>query len=630
MAQGASNRLRVAMTHSLQVLRSMLFPVCLSVLAEFMVAAPLMRRPDQEQRSSSHVKTSYTQLDELMKATPLGVCMYALPAKFNINLVDSTFQQPERAAKAITRKGTAQLLEGTHDTDEFSLDRVFYDRMLEEATGTLRPEQCKLFYIPYFNQWETSHFGWLATNTKDRSKLDKELLSYLKHFGRFRKPSGIDHIMTLSRVERDCHLAKNPDLKHMTLFGIESGMYNNSLSYISGKKVQGTKRSGGNDNVRAIPYPTWFRFEKNDVAQRGLEVTMTSAIYKIYNYNTGDACGHVSASDFMAKACASKTWCAIQVPVEVQGCHINELRGTYRCNGASEQFEFHAKVVSWVHGVGQSAVVNRGQSALLGCRRGPCWVWGDCHKPIGEERTGPLVAFVGSERQWDEEPKANDDHEREPLRYKSMEDCNSRPLACVLIDTGSRTYRVSDFESEKILAMNELLMASVFCLNPPGDTPTRKGSFDSLLAGCIPVIFEEASLSMYEWHLPNWEDVSVYIPPDVALKPGFNIVDHLASLSLDEVRSKQTSIQNVAFSLQYSTTRTSGTPWHMDAFDVAMSKALDNVGVAKVSMANPSSSDHFLASGLTTPTTSNQTRQIRKHTLSSITTGANGDLTHES
>ncbi|KAL8552636.1 hypothetical protein ACS0TY_001358 [Phlomoides rotata] len=45
---------------------------------------------------------------------------------------------------------------------------------------------------------------------------------------------------------------------------------------------------------------------------------------------------------------------------------------------------------------------------------------------------------------------------------------------------------------DPIKFMKPMLQAS-FCLEPPGDTPTRKSTFDSILAGCIPVFFEEIS-----------------------------------------------------------------------------------------------------------------------------------------
>ena len=34
---------------------------------------------------------------------------------------------------------------------------------------------------------------------------------------------------------------------------------------------------------------------------------------------------------------------------------------------------------------------------------------------------------------------------------------------------------------------------STFCLSPPGDTFTRRGFWDALLAGCIPVVFHDRS-----------------------------------------------------------------------------------------------------------------------------------------
>ena len=41
----------------------------------------------------------------------------------------------------------------------------------------------------------------------------------------------------------------------------------------------------------------------------------------------------------------------------------------------------------------------------------------------------------------------------------------------------------------------ELYAQSVFCLQPPGDSPTRRAFYDSLLFGCIPVISKSAAES---------------------------------------------------------------------------------------------------------------------------------------
>ena len=61
-------------------------------------------------------------------------------------------------------------------------------------------------------------------------------------------------------------------------------------------------------------------------------------------------------------------------------------------------------------------------------------------------------------------------------------------------------------------------MGSVFCLQPRGDTQTRRSTFDAIIAGCIPVFFnKDGAYTQYTWHLPSDgekdnEGYSVYIP----------------------------------------------------------------------------------------------------------------------
>ena len=56
---------------------------------------------------------------------------------------------------------------------------------------------------------------------------------------------------------------------------------------------------------------------------------------------------------------------------------------------------------------------------------------------------------------------------------------------------------------------------SIFCLEPSGDTTTRKGLFDAIQYGCIPVVFHPLSASaMYTWHWSSelWKDIVIEIP----------------------------------------------------------------------------------------------------------------------
>merc|ERR1719482_85414 len=116
------------------------------------------------------------------------------------------------------------------------------------------------------------------------------------------------------------------------------------------------------------------------------------------------------------------------------------------------------------------------------------------------------------------------------------------------MDTAAPGFKL---DNAMVTKMDDLLMSSVFCLNPPGDTPTRKGLFDSMLAGCIPVIFDEASLSTYQWYIKDVHEVSVFIPPLETMPQDFNVVDYLTRLRPEEIRRKQDAIRQIAFSLQY-------------------------------------------------------------------------------
>ena len=88
------------------------------------------------------------------------------------------------------------------------------------------------------------------------------------------------------------------------------------------------------------------------------------------------------------------------------------------------------------------------------------------------------------------------------------------------------------------------------------------GFFDSLLAGCIPVVFAPLSAhAQWPWHLGPLKAfaVSLYIParrllPLPPAKP-FNVMDYLIDLyynAHDEISMKQKAIERLAFSLQYS------------------------------------------------------------------------------
>ncbi|XP_021895287.1 probable xyloglucan galactosyltransferase GT20 [Carica papaya] len=81
-----------------------------------------------------------------------------------------------------------------------------------------------------------------------------------------------------------------------------------------------------------------------------------------------------------------------------------------------------------------------------------------------------------------------------------------------------------------------LFMESEFCLQPPGDSATRKSVFDSLISGCIPVLFNPfTAYYQYPWHLPeDYEKYSVLIDQDDVRKMKVNVVKRLMNVPLKE------------------------------------------------------------------------------------------------
>ena len=98
---------------------------------------------------------------------------------------------------------------------------------------------------------------------------------------------------------------------------------------------------------------------------------------------------------------------------------------------------------------------------------------------------------------------------------------------------------------------------SVFCLQPAGDTATRKGIFDAIMCGCIPVVFSPDQLGgmddhplQYKYHLPKPYETSILVP----VMNQSDTLGYLASIALDKDRLQayQTALARVAFRLQYS------------------------------------------------------------------------------
>ena len=192
-----------------------------------------------------------------------------------------------------------------------------------------------------------------------------------------------------------------------------------------------------------------------------------------------------------------------------------------------------------------------------------------------------LVSYIGSNMSYNNKARR--------LRLALVKQCNEKPRLCHWLYYGSSTDLASrDFSSVNVkdgASVHDIMRRSVFCLTPMGDLPTRKGLFDSILLGCIPVVFNPLSASvMYTWHWSEklWKDVLVeFYDRGQIFYAGLNIIDTLHDMFVHNssvVTAKQQLIRENAFRLQYSLIEDSKIERpEPDAFDVTLHQILDTV-----------------------------------------------------
>ncbi|XAR58190.1 hypothetical protein NMG60_11026603 [Bertholletia excelsa] len=184
-----------------------------------------------------------------------------------------------------------------------------------------------------------------------------------------------------------------------------------------------------------------------------------------------------------------------------------------------------------------------------------------------------LFSFVGA-------PRPNMDNS---IRGQIINQCLNSNSTCRLLDCNTKITNkngnISVCESpDRVI---NTFLSSTFCLQPPGDSFTRRSTFDSILAGCIPVFFNESSAyTQYVWHLPNnHSDYSVFIPENEIKLGKANIEEILRRIPEKQVAEMRGEVVRLIPKITYanpmSTTTSDRT--FQDAFDIAVKGVLDKV-----------------------------------------------------
>jgi hypothetical protein len=156
------------------------------------------------------------------------------------------------------------------------------------------------------------------------------------------------------------------------------------------------------------------------------------------------------------------------------------------------------------------------------------------------------------------------------LRTRLIAQCKAQPSKCSYVPPRASA-------PERTAA---LYWESTFCLQPGGDTITRKAMIDALLLGCIPVLFHEGQRQQWGWHWGSWMSHATVVLNQSAIRHGqLDAIDFLSSIPTAKVSSMRTAIRRHAHRMHYSAIDTSNLPsalrgWATpDAFEVILEGA---------------------------------------------------------
>ena len=103
-----------------------------------------------------------------------------------------------------------------------------------------------------------------------------------------------------------------------------------------------------------------------------------------------------------------------------------------------------------------------------------------------------------------------------------------------------------------VAGIASLYRRGVFCLQPIGDGVSRAGIIDSVLLGCIPVLFHPGQQLQWPWHWGSWvHRATVTLDMDRVVDGTLDPVEALAAIPADRIASMQATIAEYGHCLHY-------------------------------------------------------------------------------
>ena len=163
-----------------------------------------------------------------------------------------------------------------------------------------------------------------------------------------------------------------------------------------------------------------------------------------------------------------------------------------------------------------------------------------------------LASFVG-------EPRAVEKGNYARARPKLIADCAAAPdAACRVYDPHAanrlgETGAYAKARGRHFCGLEETTQRATFCLEPGGDSPYRKGFYDALATGCIPVVFSQYARAVAPHHWGSFRNASTVFVDEAAYAAGdLDLFAFLRGIPGDAVAAMQRTIDAHAHRLMYA------------------------------------------------------------------------------
>ena len=167
------------------------------------------------------------------------------------------------------------------------------------------------------------------------------------------------------------------------------------------------------------------------------------------------------------------------------------------------------------------------------------------------------------------------------LRSRLLKACEAAPdSTCRMLQLGDKSGR--NHTAEPIWhAVARMYWNGTYCLQPPGDAVSRKAIVDSLLLGCIPVLFHEGQTRQWPWHWGDWQrNASVFLDMALINKRELDPIAALEAIPSARIAQMRRTLAAHAHTMQWAATDTSelspvppATTPPSDAFDIVLQSA---------------------------------------------------------